>query len=111
MHGCWRDNKAGRGKQTFQLIPMLDLVFVFRILFGITAVEGSLAHHPNGSLVILQIGDVITKLLFPKKQAIVACYARVGRVDWIQSKAEAGGPRISPLRRVRENVAETRSRC
>ena len=37
---------------------MLDLVFVFRILFGITAVEGSLAHHPNGSLFVRQIGSV-----------------------------------------------------
>ena len=77
---------------------MFDLVLVFRILIGIAAVEGSLARHPNGSLVILQIGDVVIKLRFPKKQAIVACYALVGRVDWIQSKAEAGGPRISPLR-------------
>ena len=94
-----RGNEAGRGEQTLQPIPSSGLVFVFRIIFGIAAVKGSVAHHPpTGSLFVRQICDIVTKLLFPKKLAIVACYARVVRVARIQSEAEAGSSRIGPLR-------------
>ena len=48
---------------------------------------------------------------FPKKQACVVCYARVDCVAFIQPKAEAGGPRIDPFRRVRGDVTEIRRLC
>ena len=112
MLSCWRDNKSGCSEQFLQLIPSLELVFVFWILFGITAVKWMFTHYPpTRSLFICQIGNITTKLLFPKHLAFVACYAMVDRVAWIQSKAEAGGPRIGLFRRVWGDVTEIRSHC
>lgn len=112
MLGRGRDSKAGRGEQSLQLIPSSKLVIVSRICFDIAAIEWTSADRPTAeSLDVCRIGKIRSKLIFPKILAFVAYYDRVSRVAGVHSKAEASHPRISPLKRVQENVAETMSRC
>ena len=111
MLSRWRDSKTGRSEQSLQLIPSWSLYLYFELFLAWLQSNGrSHIIRPLDLSSFARLAPSHWSFL-SQKTSIVACYARVDYVAWIQPKAEAGGPRTGPFKRVRGDVTEIRSLC